>query len=57
MEASVSGRDDIGEFYIEELEELEIENTPAPAPRAGDAERLAREAASRAVTSAITKRA
>jgi len=45
----VSGRDnDIGEFYVEELEELELDNTPAPAPTADDRRRIAAQLAARA---------
>ncbi len=45
----MSGRDnDIGEFYVEELEELEIDNTPAPAPTADDRRRIAAQLAARA---------
>lgn len=45
----MSGRDnDIGEFYVEELEELELDNTPAPAPTADDRRRIAAQLAARA---------
>ncbi len=40
-EVPVGGHDKIDEFYIEELDELELDATPAPAPTADDRRRLA----------------
>jgi len=53
-EAPVGGHDKIDEFYIEELEELELDATPAPAPTADDRRRLAMRLAAEA--KAVTDR-
>jgi hypothetical protein len=52
----VGGRDEgIGEFYVEELEELEIENTPAPAPTVDDRRRLAAQLAAQAKSKTVKR--
>ena len=44
----MSGRDERSDFYVEELEELELDATPAPAPTAEERRRLAAQLAAEA---------